>query len=354
MMRKNTDILIGLFEMYFGTKPNDIQSLKAAGSPRKYFRLSNAQYSVIGAFNHDVKENEAFFYFGKYFHNLGLNVPVIYAIHQDRKHYLLQDLGDQCLFDNLIADQIQGQISSQTIDLYRKSLQNLIDFQVLGKDLDFSFAYPRASFDRRSMLWDLNYFKYYFLKMQDFPLDEEQLENDFERLCEDVLKIDADYFMYRDFQARNIMIYEDKSEDKPEGKPEDKPEGKPAFIDFQGGRKGPLQYDVISLLFQAKANLPFSLREELLNYYMDHLQRKINIDKQEFRDNYYKVLLIRLLQVLGAYGFRGLIQQRPHFVESLSYGIKNIKWYVDKQNYLQNFPELYSNLKRIADAGIEN
>jgi aminoglycoside/choline kinase family phosphotransferase len=338
-MNKTIEILAALFERLTGKSPEHIQALKAAGSPRKYYRISNGGDTVIGAFNKDVKENEAFFYFDKYYHHLGLNVPEMYIIHPDRKHYLLQDLGDRCLFDVLKQDQQQGQISSGTIDLYKQSLSSLIHFQLQGaKGLDFSYAYPHASFDRRSILWDLNYFKYYFLKMQDFPFDEGKLEDDFERLSEDVLKINSPYFMYRDFQARNIMIYQDK----------------PAFIDFQGGRKGPLQYDVVSLLFQAKADLPFSLREELLHFYIRQIRNEITLNVAQFTDEYYKVLLIRLLQVLGAYGFRGLIQKRPHFMTSLAFGIKNIKWYVENQAYLSNFPELFSNLKRITDAEIKN
>ena len=168
--------------------------------------------------------------------------------------------------------------------------------------------------------------------MQASPVDEEALENDFERLTNDIMSIDGEYFMFRDFQARNIMIYNEET----------------WFIDYQGGRKGPLQYDVISLLFQAKADLSHSLREELLDFYIQEAQKSISIDVIRFKKEYNKVLLIRLLQVLGAYGFRGLIEKRPHFVESLSFGIANIKWYIEKVEYIKEFPELHSLLSRLS------
>ncbi len=325
------DNLNALFEQYAGEKATETSPLASAGSGRKYFRMKSSSASVIGAYNQDVKENEAFFHIGKQLLDAGIQVPEVYRIDKTRQYYLLQDLGDTTLLDCLFRGKKRGQPGEEAIRYYRQALQALIRIQCAGKKMDFSYAYPRQAFDRRSILWDLNYFKYYFLKMQKPPFDEEALENDFELLAEDLMQVDAGYFMYRDFQARNIMIYQ-KS---------------PWFIDFQGGRKGPLQYDIVSLLFQAKADLPFSLREELLHYYIEEAANYIPVREKEFLRDYNKVMLVRLLQVLGAYGFRGLIERKPHFVESLSYGIKNIRWYVENVSYIHRFPELHANLKLI-------
>ena len=317
-----------LFKTYTGHEAESARSIMAAGSPRQYFRLQSNQHSIIACFNADSKENEAFFHYSEVFRSDALNVPEIFLISEDRKLYLLQDLGDQCLFDLLIEN--KKQFTNEIKKYYQQALQSLIKFQTV-KGLDYNYSYPREAFDRRSILWDLNYFKYYFLKMQTSPIDEEALENDFEKLANDLLKIDNNFFMFRDFQARNIMIHQDQC----------------WFIDYQGGRKGPLQYDVISLLFQAKAELSHSLREELLDYYIQEAKKSISFDTKQFKEEYHKVLLIRLLQVLGAYGFRGLIEKRPHFVESLSFGIKNIKWYIENVGYIRKFPELHSLLSRL-------
>ena len=325
------DRLQRLFEKLTGERATEISPLVGAGSARKYFRMQSSNTAVIGAYNQDVKEDEAFFHFGKQLSDAGIRVPEIYIIDETRQYYLLQDLGDISLFELLLRSKKEGAPGEKLIHYYRQALRSLIRIQLTGKKMDFSYAYPRQAFDRRSVLWDLNYFKYYFLKMQDKPFDEEALENDFVLLAEDLMKIEADYFMYRDFQARNIMIFQDA----------------PWFIDFQGGRKGPLQYDIVSLLFQAKADLPFSLREELLDYYLQEAQKYIPLQEKKFLDEYYKVMLIRLLQVLGAYGFRGLIERKPHFVESLSYGMKNIRWYVENIDYIHHFPELHAGLKTI-------
>jgi aminoglycoside/choline kinase family phosphotransferase len=322
------DKIKNLFKTHTGSEVESIQSIMAAGSPRQYFRLRAKNHSIIGAYNADVKENETFFHYSEIFRSNALNTPEIFLISEDRQHYLLQDLGDQCLFDILIAN--KKQFTNEIKKHYQQALQSLIQFQTI-KDLDYNYAYPREAFDRRSILWDLNYFKYYFLKMQTSPFDEEALENDFQKLADDLLEINGDYFMFRDFQARNIMIHNNK----------------PWFIDYQGGRKGPLQYDVISLLFLAKAELSYSIREELLDFYIQEVQKSISIDVIRFKQEYDKVLLIRLLQVLGAYGFRGLIEKRPHFVESLSFGIKNIQWYLENVDYIREFPELYAQIKNL-------
>jgi len=212
--------------------------------------------------------------------------------------------------------------------LYEESLKELIRFQaVAGKSLDYSYCYPYPSFDARSMKWDLNYFKYYFLKLH-IPFHEGRIEDDFDTLVNYLAQADSDYFMYRDFQSRNILIKDDR----------------PYFIDYQGGRKGPLQYDLASLLFQVKADLSFELREYLLDYYISELSSVVTTDSESFKKHYYGFVLIRLLQVLGAYGFRGLIEKKPHFLSSIPFALKNLDWWLNHADLQLDMPELTSSL----------
>jgi aminoglycoside/choline kinase family phosphotransferase len=314
-----------LFEKKFGQKPDSLSSLTPSGSHRKYYRLNSSNHTAIGVINNDSKENIAFLSFASAFHNLGLNVPEIYEIHEDNEHYLLQDLGDKLLKD--IVDEAGEDIASNNyvINLYKQALSSLVKFQILGKDaINFDLCIPRDSFDNQSILWDLNHFKYFFLKISKITFDEQKLEYDFESLSSELDKIDRRYFMYRDFQSRNIMIHNDKC----------------FFIDFQGGRKGALQYDVASLLFEAKTNLPHPSREELLGYYLEELSKYISLDKNEFINNYYKFVLIRILQALGAYGQRGWVEKKPLFLQSIPFAIKNLKWLRENKRIPLNIPEL--------------
>jgi hypothetical protein len=232
------------------------------------------------------------------------------------------------LLEKRTGDAIPGHIT----DYYKRSLDELVKFQVLAKEgLDFSVCYPRDSFDRQSIAWDLNYFKYSFLKLEAV-FNEQKLENDLQKLAGLLLEAPGDYFMYRDFQARNIMIYN----------------GLPYFIDYQGGRKGPLQYDPVSLLFQVKADLPGELREELLSHYLSCLGDIMKFDKQNFLKYYEGFILLRLMQVMGAYGFRGLIQKRPHFITSIPYAMKSIRWFLENSKLPIDLPELFHCLEQLA------
>jgi hypothetical protein len=184
-------------------------------------------------------------------------------------------------------------------------------FQVeAGHDLNYKVCYPRASFDRQSIAWDLNYFKYYFLRLAGIPFSEQALENDFARLTEFLMTADRDYFLYRDFQSRNILLRE----------------GKPFFVDYQGGRKGALQYDIASLLFDAKADLPPELRQDLLDHYLQALGQHIKLDRDAFMRHYYAYVYVRIMQALGAYGFRGFYERKAHFLQSVPYALKNLRW----------------------------
>ena len=226
--------------------------------------------------------------------------------------------------------------SKEIINLYKKSLSELIKFQLTaGKGINYKLCYPRKSFDKQSMLWDLNYFKYYFLKLADIPFDEQELENNFHSFINILLQADSNYFMYRDFQSRNIMIHENS----------------PCFIDYQGGRKGALQYDVASLLFQVRAEMPNNIREELLDYYINQLKNKIDVDEKKFKKHYYAFVYLRLLQVMGAYGFRGLYEKRTHFVQSIPFAIKNLKYLLENHHLPEELSELNSVLKKLATSG---
>ena len=184
-------------------------------------------------------------------------------------------------------------------------------FQVeAGRDLNYKFCYPRASFDRQSIAWDLNYFKYYFLRLAGIPFNEQALEHDFGRLTKFLLSAGHDYFLYRDFQSRNIMLQE----------------GRPFFLDYQGGRQGALQYDIASLLYDAKAELPPELRQELLDYYLGCLGSYIQITREAFMEHYYAYVYVRIMQALGAYGFRGFYERKVHFLQSVPYALKNLRW----------------------------
>jgi len=321
-----------LFENWAGEKPAAIIPLPGSGSDRRYYRMTCRDRSAVGAWNPVKEENEAFLHFSEVFLRAGLHVPEIFAQETGENIYLLEDLGDISLFtlmeNQMFTDVFPGDIEN----LYRYSLSELVRFQVIGgKNINYAKCFPHASFDKRSMCWDLNYFKYYFLKLH-VPFHEGKLEDDFNAFADYLSGADHDYFMYRDFQSRNIMIHE----------------GKPFFIDYQGGRKGPLQYDVASLLFQVKADLPFALREKLLDHYMAELGRYITTDPEKFREQYYGFVLIRLLQVLGAYGFRGLIEKKPHFLASIPYALKNIRWWLESVKSPVPMPELIKCLEQLA------
>jgi aminoglycoside/choline kinase family phosphotransferase len=299
-----------MFYEHFRENISDIVELAASGSSRKYYRLKSKNYQAIAAYNKDSKENQAFISFTRHFENQRLQVPSILYEYPDNNLYMLNDLGDETLFSYLESHRREG-FSDRITDLYKKVLEQLLKFQIdASASLDYSVCYPRDRFDKQSMMWDLNYFKYYFLKLAHITFDEQSLEDDFDVFTDYLLKTDCDYFMYRDFQSRNIMIHDDKL----------------YFIDYQGGRKGALQYDVASLLYDAKADIPQQTRELLLEHYIMLLKQKIDINEEEFRQYYYGYVLIRIMQAMGAYGFRGYYEKKTHFLKSIPYAVANLKW----------------------------
>ncbi len=232
--------------------------------------------------------------------------------------YLLSDLGDTTLFSLLPHGCQASSFAPPIMSLYKQVIEWLPVFQIdTVKKINIDICYPRDSFDRQSLQWDLNYFKYYFLKPSGIPFDEQHLEDDFDCFISHLLQTPADYFMYRDLQSRNIMILNNL----------------PHFIDYQGGRKGPLAYDIASLLYDAKANIPFPQRQELLTHYMDALEERITLDREAFQRVFYDFVFIRILQALGTYGYRGGIEKKGLFLESLPFALKNLAW-LDKQDLL--------------------
>ena len=307
------DVLKKLFEQHFHAPPERIVPLQGelGGSGRKIIRLSNAKVSAIGIVYAVREENAAFLEFSRHFRRHGLPVPDIYAEDLTHGAYLEEDLGDTTLFEFLTKNRSGESIAAEVVEAYRKVVAVLPRFQVeAGRDLDYTVCYPNPSFDRQSIAWDLNYFKYYFLRLAGIPFNEQALEDDFSRLTEFLLSAPRDYFLYRDFQSRNIMLCK----------------GDPFFVDYQGGRKGALQYDIASLLFDAKADLPPDLRQQLLDHYLDRLSSFISLDREAFLRHYYAHVYIRIMQALGAYGFRGFFERKAHFLQSVPYALKNLRW----------------------------
>src|SRR3989449_2364636 len=307
------DVLKTLFEQHFHSPPTRVQPVQAdlGGSGRKIVRLANEEASAIGILYGVREENVAFLEFSKHFRRHGLPVPEIYAEDLDHGAYLEEDLGDTTLFEFLSKNRSGENIAPAVIETYRKAVAVLPRFQVeAARDLDYSVCYPCASFDRQSIAWDLNYFKYYFLRLAGIPFSEQALEDDFGRLTDFLLGALSDYFLYRDFQSRNVML----------------PGGQPFFLDYQGGRKGALQYDIASLLYDAKADLPPELRQQLLDHYLDGLAGFIKLEREAFMRHYYAYVYVRILQALGAYGFRGFYERKAHFLQSVPYALKNLRW----------------------------
>jgi aminoglycoside/choline kinase family phosphotransferase len=307
------DTLKSLFEQHFHAPVDHVHPLQGelGGSGRKIIRLSAGARSAIGILYNVREENAAFLAFSKHFRKHNLPVPEIYAEDLDSGAYLEEDLGDTTLFEFLTKNRQGGIIAPQVVEAYRKVVAVLPRFQVeAGRDLDYTVCYPISSFDRQSIAWDLNYFKYYFLRLAGVPFNEHALEEDFSRLTDFLLSAPRDYFLYRDFQSRNIMLRD----------------GQPHFVDYQGGRKGALQYDIASLLYDAKADLPPDLRQQLLYDYLRALEKFIPVNREAFLGHYYAYVYVRIMQALGAYGFRGFYERKAHFLQSVPYALKNLRW----------------------------
>jgi aminoglycoside/choline kinase family phosphotransferase len=308
-----TNILNRLFEEHFGSPVTRVQPLQGelGGSGRQIIRLSGATSAAIGIVYGVREENAAFLEFSRHFRKHGLPVPEIYGEDLDHGVYLEEDLGNTTLYEFLSKNRSGEKIARPVVEAYRKVVEVLPRIQVqAGRDLNYKACYPIGSFERQSIAWDLNYFKYYFLRLAGVPFNEHALEDDFGRLTDFLMTASREYFLYRDFQSRNILLRD----------------GQPFFVDYQGGRKGALQYDIASLLFDAKADLPPDLRQQLLDHYLDSLAGFLDLDRSAFMQHYYAYVYVRIMQALGAYGFRGFYERKEHFLQSVPYAMKNLRW----------------------------
>jgi aminoglycoside/choline kinase family phosphotransferase len=331
-----TEVFTRLFKQHFGKPPATILPIQADGSSRLMFRVVGDAYeTAIGVIGPDHEENRAFLSFSQAFHAAGLSVPQVYAADESVGMYLEEDLGETTLFDALATAREQEpgtDFPAAMLPVYRRVVEALPRFQVEGgRAVDYSVAYPRAAFDKQSILWDLSYFKYHFLKLAHIAFNEARLEEDFRRLTAFLLRADNRHFLYRDFQSRNIMLRD----------------GEPWFIDYQGGRRGALQYDIASLLYDAKAAVPEAVREKLLEHYLDALEGHLPVDRELFRTHYRGYVLVRIMQAMGAYGYRGFFERKPRFLQSVPPAIDNIERLLQRGLLSIELPELQAVFERI-------
>lgn len=328
------DKLDDLFLSYAGRKADSRTGMSPSGSRRIYSRLRSGDLSLIGVQGTDIDENRAFIAISAHFLGKGINVPRVLAVSDDGMCYLQEDLGDDILYGALAGARASGEYGAAERELLRRTMAALPGIQIEGADgFDFSVCYPSESFGARMIDFDLNYFKYCYLKPSGVEFNEERLQDDFDRLRADLLTESCNSFMYRDFQARNVMLRG----------------GEPWFIDFQGGRRGPLQYDVASFVWQARARYPEDLRRELVDTYLDALSEYRDVNREEFVEKLRLFVLFRTLQVLGAYGFRGRIEKRAHFLESIPYALANLRELLSQP--FDRYPCLNGVLTELVEAG---
>jgi aminoglycoside/choline kinase family phosphotransferase len=325
------------YKELFGESEIKILALPQSGSDRKYFRIFTGGRSVIGAYNPNPEENEAFIGFTKHFISKALPVPEIFGYMPEKFIYFLKDLGDINLFTLLQQKQTGAGFDPEAEEIYMKILDKLIDFQIKGiEGLNLDLCYPHRSFDRQSMMWDMNYFKYMFLKLVAVSFNERRLEHDFNLLADFLLETRQDYFLYRDFQSANVMLVN----------------GDPWFIDYQGGRKGAPQYDVASLLYDAKAHIPEKSRERLLDYHIRNFCSESGESISEFRGYFAGFSMIRLMQALGAFGFRGLYEKKPTFTGSIVPAVKLLIQIIDSRQLPVQLLELSQTARLIPEVQI--
>lgn len=329
-----------LFEQYTRQKPIEINELPSSGSNRRYFRVKGDGISLIGAAGTSVDENKAFIEIGRHFMLKGLSVPKVLCVSENKEFYLQEDLGDITLFNHVAQGRESGNYSDYEIGLLKKTIAELPKIQFEGgRGLDYSVCFPQPEFDARMIFFDLNYFKYCFLKATGLEFSEIKLQDDFHKLSLDLLKTSGgETFLYRDFQARNVMLVNDE----------------PYFIDFQGGRKGPFYYDLASFVWQAKANYSDELKGELINTYREALKKYVEVPQDEFYRILRVFVLFRTMQVLGAYGFRGYFEKKPHFLQSVPFAIDNLRKLIKDEPfveypYLQEIMEKLTSMRQFAD-----
>lgn len=332
----NTEIISKLYKQVTGQQHDNIELLTGSGSNRRYFRMTGPR-SLIAVCGESTAENRAFIYMARHFRNKGIPVPKVLAVSDDESFYIQEDLGDTLLFNAITNGRTTGEFSDYEKGLIRKSIARLPSIQFKGAEgMDFGMCYPLSDFNRRTVMWDLNYFKYCFLKATGISFNESTLEDDFEAMTDILLKASSDTFMYRDFQSRNVIIKDEE----------------PYFIDFQGGRKGPIYYDVASFLWQAKANFNSELREEMIDTYISEASKFTDINPAEFRQTLHHFVVFRTMQVLGAYGFRGLLERKAHFIESIPYALNNLQTLF--KHHLNEYPYLSKVLVQLSQMDIND
>jgi aminoglycoside/choline kinase family phosphotransferase len=325
-----------LFEDQYGKKPEHIETLPASGSDRRYYRLSHGDKSAIGTYNANIAENNTFFYFTELLKKHEVPVPEIYQQSKDRRIYLQQDLGTMSLFDQLMKDGYTQEVRRN----YHTSLEQLAKLQwVAGREADYKQCFASQQFNEQAIMSDLLYFKYYFADLQKVHYDRGALINEMDSLSKELGRIQPQMLMYRDFQSRNIMVHKNGI----------------YFIDYQGCMQGPPQYDVASLLWQAKAQLPAAWKEDLLNGYIASLSKLPvpRMDEIHFRRGYLQFVLLRMLQVLGAYGFRGLLEHKPHFISSIGPALKNLQEFLSDHPQIPTYPELRNLLEKLSSTEMQ-
>ena len=319
-----------LFKTFSSDTVTNIEKLPQSGGDRVYFRVSAADKTFIATYSTNLKETETFLYFSEHFKNASATVPNVYAVNDAGTLYVQEDFGTVSLLDTLEKEGL----NDRTKELFKKTLKALAGLQINGdKNLDYAQCITGKEFGKQAILSDLLYFKYYFLDTLKIPYDKEKLGNDLHALSEYLNNTDHKYFMFRDFQSRNVMVKDDEI----------------FFIDYQGGMKGAIQYDVASLLWQAKAGLTDEWKNELLNYYIECAENELGqtIERKSFLSQYNGYVLIRLLQVLGAYGFRGLFERKAHFLTSIPLALRNLKWFLQNKKVGISVPEFERMLKLV-------
>ena len=322
-MQSMINTISELYKEWKGEEHKQLDVLPQSGSERRYFRLFDTEDSVIGTYGANIKENETFIYFSNHFRKKDLPVANILAVNDTVTAYLQEDFGDRSLL-NILEEK---KFSNEVYFLFKKSLEALAELHVRGDEgLNYNLCLTNTEFGKQAIMADLLYFKYYFLDALRRPYDKQKLIDDFEALSTYLTRTEYKYFMFRDFQSRNIFVKDDNSIH---------------FIDYQGGMKGAPQYDVASILWQARANLPDEWKENLLVDYMNAFENIIgsSLERNIFRSQYNGYVLIRLLQVLGAYGFRGLFERKAQFLTSIPLALRNLKWFFENQSFGIAVPE---------------
>ena len=323
-----------LFENKYGVKPDSVTPLTGSASPRMYFRLTSGPHSCMGVIGTDKEENSAFVYLAGHFKAQGINVPEVYGVSEDGMAYIQEDLGSVMLLDCYAKARQTGEGIDQAEALLCRTMAMLPKIQFEGaRNLDFNVCHPQKEFGYRTVMFDLNYFKYCFLKATGLEFHEMLLQDDFERLCGDLCSDHKEHgtFLYRDFQARNVMVRD----------------GEPYFIDFQGGRRGPIYYDVASFIWHARAGYDDALKEKMLESYLDALSIYIKVDRSGYMQGLRLFRLFRYLQVLGAYGFRGWTEHKANFVTSIPAALNALAELIREP--FERYPYLMEVLRQMLD-----